>query len=332
MISTRCSLVACFASWADTNLPQGLEGKSMPIDVAALAKWEFGEQIYTFTRRDTILYALGVGLGVPATDPQQLPFLYEKSLRALPTMAVMLGYRGFWMQDPATGIDWKRVLHSSQSITLHAALPIEGVVVSRQRIASLVDKGIAKGAVMVVERDVYAEDGQTLLAHVEQTSLLRGDGGFGQSFGSLRAYEEVPQRPPDRLVDFPTLEQAALLYRLSGDYNPLHADPEVAAAVGYPRPILHGLCTFGVVGVALLSSYAGWLPERIRNLRGRFSAAVFPGDTIRTEMWLARSGAIRLRARSMERDVVVFDQGYAEIADVPGAHVSSGEIDLATCV
>jgi acyl dehydratase len=303
----------------------------MPVNADVLANWKFADQEHTFTRRDTILYALGVGLGVPATDANQLTFLYEKKLRALPTMAVILGYRGFWMQDPNTGVDWRRVLHSGQSISLHAPLPIEGVVVSRQRVASLIDKGPKKGAVLVVERDIFAADGHTLLAQVEQTSVLRGDGGFGGSFGSLRQFEKVPERPADRSIDLPTLEQAALLYRLSGDYNPLHADPEVAAAGGFARPILHGLCTFGIVGRALLAGCVGWQPERIRSLRGRFLAPVYPGETIRTEMWLNGSTAVWLRARSIERDIVVFGHGYAEITEAHRATESSGEIDLAAC-
>src|ERR1700722_979723 len=144
----------------------------MSIDADVLANWKFADQEHVFTRRDTILYALGVGLGVPATDPNQLTFLYEKGLRALPTMAVVLGYRGFWMQDSKTGINWQRVLHSGQSITLYAALPVEGAVLSRQRITGLVDKGPDRGAVLTVERDIFSTSG-TLLAQVEQSSVLR---------------------------------------------------------------------------------------------------------------------------------------------------------------
>jgi acyl dehydratase len=303
----------------------------MSINADVLANWKFADQQYTFTRRDTMLYALGVGLGVTATDPNQLTFLYEKELRALPTMAVMLGYRGFWMQDPATGIDWRRVLHSGQSVTLHALLPVEGVVVSRQRVTGLIDKGRDKGAILVVERDIFRADGQTLLAQVEQTSVLRGDGGFGRSFGSVRPTEKVPERVADWIIDLPTLPQAALLYRLSGDYNPLHADPEVAAAAGFPRPILHGLCTFGVVGQALLGACAGWNPARIRSLRGRFAAPVYPGESIRTEIWLDGVNGVRLRARSIERDVVVFDHGYAETTEAERLNQPPGEIDSAVC-
>jgi acyl dehydratase len=303
----------------------------MPIDATALANWKFEDQEHSFTRRDSILYALGVGLGVPATDREQLAFLYEKDLRALPTMAVMLGYRGFWMQDPATGIDWRKVLHSGQCITLHAPLPVEGRVLSRQRVSSLIDKGSAKGAVIVVERDIFDAAGRTLLAQVEQTSLLRGDGGFGGSFGKLRAVDVVPGRPPDLSVSLPTLEQAALLYRLSGDYNPLHADPQVAASVGFPRPILHGLCTFGIVGRALLSACAAWQPERMRSLRGRFVAPVFPGESIRTEMWLDGARGVWFRAWSIERAVLVFDCGYAEITDVCGAAAARQECSIESC-
>ena len=283
----------------------------MAIDFDELLNWKFEEQRHVFTRRDTILYALGVGLGVPACSLEQLPFLYEEGLRALPTMAAVLGYQGFWMKDPATGIDWRRVLHGEQSIALHKALPVEGTVVSRVRVSALIDKGREKGAILAIERQIR-ELGGDLLATVEQVSFLRGDGGFGKSSGSLRSLQRVPEREPDIVIDLPTCERAALIYRLSGDYNPLHIDPQVAAEGGFSRPILHGLCTFGVVGHALLKGRLRYQEERLRGLRGRFTAPVYPGETIRTELWNQEAGRTSIRARAVERDVLVFDQGCAE--------------------
>jgi len=283
----------------------------MAIDFDKLINWRFAEQRHEFTRRDTILYALGIGLGVPACNRDQLSFLYEEGLRSLPTMAAVLGYRGFWMKDPATGIDWRRVLHGEQAITLYKPLPVEGIVVSRVRVSALIDKGREKGAILAVERQLSELDGD-LLATIGQVSLLRGDGGFGRSSGSLAPLQRVPERQPDILIDLPTSDRAALIYRLSGDYNPLHIDPDIAAEAGFPRPILHGLCTFGVVGHALLKGCLNYEVSRLRSLRGRFTAAVYPGDTIRTELWKESTGFVSIRARAVERDVVVFDQGCAE--------------------
>jgi len=282
------------------------------IDFDALTRWEFEEQQHPFTRRDTILYALGVGLGFPACDPDQLPFLYEEELRALPTMAVVLGYRGFWMKDPATGIDWKKVLHSGQAITVYQPLPVDGVITSRLRISALIDKGRDRGAILAVQRQICSDRGERL-ATVEQVSLLRGDGGFGRSYGAVEPTPSVPTRPADTIVDLRTFERSALIYRLSGDYNPLHIDPRVAGEAGFPRPILHGLCTFGVIGHALLKGPIAYRTERFHSLKGRFTNPVYPGDTIRTELWMEAARRIAIRARALERDVVVFDSGVAEL-------------------
>lgn len=286
----------------------------MAIDCERLLNWEFPEERHDFTVRDTILYALGVGLGVPADDPGQLRFVYEAGLRALPTMATMLGYRGFWIKHPATGIAWQRVLHSQQKITLARPLPVEGSIISRQRVSALIDRGKERGAVLVTEREIWDAQGIELIALVEQTNLLRDDGGFGKVFGSVPPLATIPERRPDFSVDLPTIEQAALLYRLSGDHNPLHADPEAAAQGGFSKPILHGLCTFGVVGHALLRTCANYDPAPIRSLEGKFTAPVYPGETIRTELWIEDAGDVRLRARSVERDVIVFDRGRADVA------------------
>ncbi|KMS61907.1 3-alpha,7-alpha,12-alpha-trihydroxy-5-beta-cholest-24-enoyl-CoA hydratase [Sphingobium baderi LL03] len=287
----------------------------MAIDFERLSHWSFPEKRHLLTRRDTMLYALGVGLGMPADDPAQLDFLYEPNLLALPTMAVVLGYRGFWLQDPQTGVDWKKVLHGEQRITLHAPLPVEGEVISRQFVSALIDRGLDKGAILTLTRELLDEQG-ALLARIEHLSMLRGDGGFGQSFGTAEPPAPVPMRQPDIVTDLPMSERAALIYRLSGDYNPLHIDPAVARSAGFHKPIVHGLCTFGLVGHALLKAHADYQPQRIRGLGGRFSAPVFPGETIRVESWDDRKGRIAIRARALERDVVIFDRGLASIVDM----------------
>jgi acyl dehydratase len=284
----------------------------LPIDPEKLLSWRFEDLEHSYTERDTMLYALGVGLGIPPGDPDQLRFVYEHELRALPTMAVVLGYPGFWVKDPRAGIDWKRVLHGEQGLTLFKPLPAAGTVIGRTRVTGLVDKGKEKGAFLFSERDVIDKASGELLCTLSATTVLRGDGGFGGPSGPTPTPHPIPERAPDLVCDLPTLEQAALIYRLSGDYNPLHADPTVAKAVGFPRPILHGLCTYGVVGHALLRSLCGYRPERLRSMQVRFSAPVFPGETIRTEMW-RDDGTVSFRARVVGRDAVVINNGRAEI-------------------
>jgi acyl dehydratase len=228
-------------------------------------------------------------------------------------MAVVLAYTGFWARNPETGIDWKRVLHGEQEIVIHKPLPASATVVGRTVIDEIVDKGAGKGALLYSHRDIRDKESGELLASLASTSFLRGDGGFGGPSGPTRPVHALPERAPDTVLDLATLPQAALIYRLSGDYNPLHADPEVAKAAGFPRPILHGLCTFGVAGHALLRALCGYDPARLRRMAVRFSAPVFPGETVRTEIWREGEGRFGFRCRVVERDIVVLNNGLAEI-------------------
>lgn len=282
----------------------------MPIDYAKLKGWRIPDVEQRYELRDTILYALGLGCGSDPLDEDDLRFVYEENIRVLPTMAVVLGYPGFWIKDPAAGIDWKKVLHGEQGLILHKPLAAAANVVGRSRITEIVDKGAGKGALLYSERDVIDADTGDLLCTLTSTTFMRGDGGFGGPSGPTPEPHRVPERAPDQIVDLPTLPQAALIYRLSGDYNPLHADPKVAAAAGFDRPILHGLCSFGVAGRAILRACCGNDQRRLKSIQTRFSAPVFPGETIRTELW--RDGAtVSFRARVLQRDVVVLNNGRA---------------------
>jgi acyl dehydratase len=290
------------------------------IDYQALKNRRFPEIVAKYSARDTVLYALGVGYGADPTDERQLGFVYEKSLRAAPTMAVVLAYPGFWVKEPDTGVDWVRVLHGEQSIVLHRPLPPEGTVVGRMRVKALVDKGRDKGALILQEREVRLESGE-LLATIESLGFARGDGGFSERPGNgpkggdpaPPAPPPAPDTAPEIVCDLPTVPQAALIYRLSGDDNPLHAEPAVAKAAGFSRPILHGLATYGVAGHAILRTCCDYEPARLKSLAVRFSAPVYPGETIRTEIW--REGhTVRFRARALERDLVVLSHGRAQLA------------------
>ena len=176
----------------------------------------------------------------------------------------MLAYPGFWARESDTGIDWKRLVHAEQAIELHAPLPVEGLVVGRNRVSGLWDKGTTKGALMQQVRELESAAGRPL-ATVTQLTLLRGDGGCGSAGeGTPPAPHSLPERSADAVCDLPTLAQSALIYRLSGDYNPLHADPAVAGAAGFSRPILHGMCTMGMAAHAVLRSVLDYDAARLR--------------------------------------------------------------------
>ena len=285
----------------------------MPIDYQKLKNWHFPDLEHRYEAKDTILYALGVGCGADPMDRTELPFVYEDGLKALPTMAVVLGYPGFWLKDPATGVDWRKILHGEQGLVIHKPLPASGTVIGRTRVTEIVDKGPGKGALLYSDRDVLDKATGDLLATLTSTTFIRGEGGFGGPSGPSPAPHVLPERAPDVTVDLKTLPQAALIYRLSGDDNPLHADPDVAAAAGFERPILHGLCSYAVAGRAVLKACCGNDPTRLKRFDLRFSAPVMPGETIRTEIW--RDGStVSFRARVVERDVVVLNNGRAEVA------------------
>jgi len=284
----------------------------MAIDYQRLKNWPFADVEHSYRAKDTILYALGLGFGADPMDRDQLRFVYEEGLKALPTMATVLAYPGQFAKNPESGIDWKRVVHGEQSVVIHKPLPAAGTVVGRTVIEEIVDKGAGKGALLYSRRDVRDKETGELLTSLRSTSFLRGDGGFGGPSGPTRPVHALPERAPDLVCDIATLPQAALIYRLSGDYNPLHADPEIAAMAGFPRPILHGLCTFGVAGHALLRTLCGYDPTRLRRMEARFSAPVFPGETVRTEIWREGQGRAGFRCRVLARDAVVINNGLAE--------------------
>jgi len=268
--------------------------------------------VQTYTEKDAILYALGLGLGHDPLNGDELPFVYEKSIKLLPTFAVVLGWPGFWARDLDSGIDWVKLVAGEQGLVLHRPLAPRGTVVGKTRVTEIIDKGAGKGALVYSERVVVDQATGERIATAAHTTFCRGDGGFGGPPREAPPVHAIPERAPDAVCDLPTRPDAALIYRLSGDPNPLHVDPAVAKAAGFPRPILHGLATFGIAGHAILKSLCGYDPARLMAIAGRFSAPVFPGETIRTEMW--RDGTVvSFRARVMERDVIALNNGRAKI-------------------
>ncbi len=284
----------------------------MPLDYATVKDWRFDEVRQRYDQKDTMLYALGIGLGQDPEDTRQLRYVYEEGLQAFPTMGVVLAYPGFWVRDPRTGIDWVKVVHGEQRLTVHAPLPASGMVVSRTRNTHVIDKGADKGAIVINERTLHGEDG-ACLATLRQSTFCRGDGGFGQGDASPEPLPATPDGEPDLRCELRIAPNAALLYRLNADPNPLHVDPEVARQAGYPRPILHGLCSYGVAAHAIVKSCCDYDASRLTSLNTRFSAPVYPGETLQCDIWRQADGQIQFLARSRERNVVVMSHGTATV-------------------
>jgi acyl dehydratase len=287
----------------------------MAIDYASyerLLSYKIPEVEQHLTVRDTMLYALGLGLGADPVDEKQLRFVYEKDLQALPTMAVILAAPHAWLRKSGSGFGTKSV-HGEQTLEIHKPLPVEGDLVGVPKLVSVADKGADKGAVIATERKVYDKKTGDHLCTLVQTTFARGDGGFGGPNAPAPPPHAIPETPAELVCDLPILPQAALIYRLSGDYNPLHSDPEHAKKVGFPRPILHGLCTLGMAGHALLKTCCDYDPKGLTKMEVRFSAPVYPGETLRTEMW-REGNVVSFRCLAAERGKVVLSNGRAEIA------------------
>lgn len=285
----------------------------MPINPDKLLALRLPDTERSYTGKDVMLYALGVGLGHDPVDARELAFVYEKHLKVLPTFPVVLGFEPFLLRDVDAGVNFEMTVHGEEHLVLHRPLATSGTIVARHRINDVIDKGAGKGAVLLMERALFDKASGEPLATMRETVFCRADGGFSGATRSSPPVHPIPARAPDLVCDLPTRPEMALIYRLSADVNPLHADPEVARAAGFPRPILQGLGSFGVAGHALLRSVCGYDPARLKSIAGRFSAPVFPGETIRTEMW--RDGDIvSFRARVAERDAVAINNGRAEVA------------------
>ncbi|MEM1375215.1 MAG: MaoC/PaaZ C-terminal domain-containing protein [Pseudomonadota bacterium] len=277
-----------------------------------LERFTFPDVVHSYTTKDCILYALGIGFGEDPTHRAELPFVFEEPhLRVVPSMAAVLASPGFWARDPATGIDWRRFLHAEQEVILHRPLSSDATVRATTRITRIIDKGAAKGALIYLERQITDRSG--LLATVRVVNFARGNGGCAGDSGPQPAAHRLPDGPPETRFETHTDPRSALFYRLSGDPNPLHVDPDVAAAAGFDRPILHGLCSFGIATRAILATYCDYDPELLRAIKLRFSKPVYPGETIRVEMWRAGS-EVSFRATVADRGVVALDHGRAEIA------------------
>lgn len=272
----------------------------MPIDAAEALAAEPRTDEITWGHKDVQLYHLGIGAGVPATDPDELRYTLESGLHVLPSFATVAGAGApgviAGLSMPGVDVDLARVLHAGQSLILHRPLPVAGAATTTSRIAAVYDKGGA--AVLVMRTDVADADGP--LWTDEARIHVRGAGGWGGDRGPS-ARREPPVGPPDLTVERTTREDQALLYRLSGDWNPLHADPGFAKLGGFERPILHGLCTYGMTLKAVVDTLLGGDVARVRRYDTRFAGVVYPGETLRIRMWRG-SGEVRVAVSALDRD------------------------------
>jgi acyl dehydratase len=270
----------------------------MPIDPSAVgAKGEPARS--SWSSKDCLLYALGVGAGV-----DELRFSTEKDQQVLPTFAVIVGMGGIPF-DKIGKFNPAMLVHGEQAIEVSGPIPPDGEVESVGRIEAIWDKG--KGAAVVMGCESHDPKTGELRFKTRMTAFIRGEGGFGGERGPSGPQHPAPDRAPDHEVSYDTRPDQALLYRLSGDRNPLHSDPEFAKMAGFDRPILHGLCTYGFTGRALLHTLCEGDPARFRGMEGRFSKPVLPGDKLTVAMWVDGNEAI-FQTRTQGGDVV-FDQG-----------------------
>jgi acyl dehydratase len=270
----------------------------MPIDPKAVGA-EGTPTERSWGWKDAVLYALGVGAGV-----DELEFTTEKNQQVLPTFGVIVGMGGLPF-DKIGKFNFAMLVHGEQALEVHGPLPPNGKLVNKGRVAGIYDKG--KGALVVFETQSHdAETGELRLTN-RMSAFIRGEGGFGGERGPAGPEFQVPGRKPDHEVSYATRPDQALLYRLSGDLNPLHSDPDIAKIAGFPKPILHGLCTYGFTGRALLHTLCGSDPARFRAMEGRFSKPVFPGETLTVRMWVDGDSAL-FQTVNPAGDVVL-DQG-----------------------
>ena len=252
----------------------------MPIDPSAVGTTSEPTE-RSWTSKDCLLYAVGVGAGT-----EELAFTTENSngieQQVLPTYAVIAGSGGGGAMRAVGDFDFSKLVHGEQAFTLHAPIPVEGRVRSVTKIVGIYDKG--SGAVIETETESVDAETDEPRFSTRSSVFIRGEGGFGGDRGPSKR-TEIPERAPDHEVAYQTRPEQALIYRLSGDRNPLHSDPEFAKLAGFDRPILHGLCTYGFTGRALLHALCDSDPARFRSMAGRFTSPVFPGEKLQVAMW-----------------------------------------------
>ena len=289
------------------------------LDYDAVKGFAFRKDPSSYGSKDAILYALALGYGEDPLDERQLRYVTESDQCVAPTMPVVFCHPGFWIKEQQLGLDWRKFVHMSQRLKLEAPLASFGTIVSNTYNAVVADRGEGRGAIIVQRREMSDATSGQLVAVIEATYLARGDGGFSAMDGRADPLPDANETvavsgAPAIVLDLPILPQAALLYRLSGDLNPLHSSPAAAAAAGFERPILHGLCTYGVAARAVIASFCDYDGARMKEIYARFSAPVFPGEVIRFEMRQGEGGTVHFEASVPARDMTVLKDGLAIIS------------------
>lgn len=286
----------------------------MQIDYDDLISRHGGERAFSYTDTQVLLYNLGVGMGRDPLAPKELPFVFEQpALKAVPTAATVLGGGG---SGPGlldgVPIDWNKVLHGEQRLVVHRPLPPSADCIGSARISEVSDKGADKGAIITITGEVRLATGEPLWT-MDSVMFARGNGGFGGPSKSKIAPHVMPEREPDQVFVTQTRPDQALLYRLNGDRNPLHAEPAFAKRAGFPAPILHGLCSYGIACRAVLASALDYDVTRMKSFDVRMTSPIFPGETIHTDIWV-NGDVVSFRNRIEARGIKSLDNGRCVIS------------------
>jgi acyl dehydratase len=279
----------------------------LTIQYPAVLNYKSSAQDWSFTERDAMLYALCLGFGGDPLNERTLPFVYEKQLKVVPTLPTVMA----WVVEPtfaALGADPKSALHGEQKIELHRAITMPLKVSVQGSVLEVYDKGADRGAILMTRHVITdAADGGKV-ATLTTSCFARAEGGCGGSAEAPPRPHAVPGRPPDQSLDIATRADLALQYRLTGDRNPIHAEPDAARDAGFARPLLHGLCSFGISCRAVLEAYADFDPRRIASHQARFASPVYPGEILTVDLW-RDDEVVSFEARIKARGVTVMKNG-----------------------
>ena len=278
----------------------------MAIDYDKIMSLETKNQKFSYSDRETMLYGLGVGFGKDPLNNEELKFVYERDLKTAPSMATVISWGAGNMRE--SGINYLLVLHGEQRLKMYEPLPYAADILVDSSVKGVFDKGKEKGALIITETDIKLKENEKLLCTLSSTTFARGDGGFGGPSDGAPEPHQIPDRKPDDEFFADTEPNQALIYRLSGDRNPLHSDPEIAKAAGFDAPILHGLCTYGTACRTIISNVCNYDSTLIEEFNVRFSSPVYPGEKISTEIW-KDDNVISFRCWVRDRNVMVLNNG-----------------------
>ena len=282
----------------------------MPINYDEIMSLKSENIEISYTDKDSILYGLGVGLGNDPMNMDELKYVYENGQIALPSMATNFQYHSSLLMS--ANLNFIMVVHGEQKLSIINPIPVSGEFVADMKVINCFDKGASKGAIVELETTVKLKSDGTEICKLISTTFARGDGGFGgPESPPQKVYE--PEGTPDIVDEITTKPDQALIFRLSGDYNPLHSDPNFAKAAGFPKPILHGLCTYGVACRSIVKTACDKDVKKLKSFNCRFSSPVFPGETIVTEMW-KNGNIINFQSKVKERDKIILKNGVSEIS------------------